>query len=77
MHYRDAFPRLVSCGIALAIAVEATRGFDVHGASAVRAVLLVGTCLYGGWLYYLQRAHVMWLVTSKRAPPLTSPTGPP
>ena len=64
--YRDAFPRLIAWGIVLAIAAEAARGFDVHGASLARAVLVVGACLYGGWLYYLQRAHVMWLVSTRR-----------
>lgn len=62
MRYRDAIPRLIAWGIGLAIAVEAARGFGVYGASLARAVLVVAACLYGGWLYYLQRAHVMWLV---------------
>lgn len=67
MRYRDAFPRLIAWGIGLAIAAEAARGFDVYGASLARGALVVAACLYGGWLYYLQRAHVMWLVSKNRA----------
>jgi VanZ family protein len=65
--YRHAFPRLVGWGIALALAAEAARGFDVHGASVARGVLVVAACLYGGWLYYLQRTHVISLLSSRRA----------
>ena len=67
MHYREAYPRLLAWGVGLAIAAEAARGFDVHGASFARGALLVAACLYGGWLYYLQRAHVIWLVSKNRA----------
>jgi hypothetical protein len=67
LRYGDAFPRLIAWGLGLAIAVEATRGFDVHGASLTRGLLLVAVCLYGGWLYYLQRAHVIWMVSKNRA----------
>jgi VanZ family protein len=63
MRYRDAFPRLIAWGVGLAIAAEAARGFDLYGASLARGILVVAACLYGGWLYYLQRAHVMWLVS--------------
>ena len=65
--YRDAFPRLMAWGIGLAIAAEAMRGFDLHGASLMRAALLIAACLFGGWLYFLQRAHVIWLVS--KSPP--------
>jgi VanZ family protein len=67
LRYRDAFPRLIAWAIGLAVAAEAARGFDLHGASLARGVLVVAACLYGGWLYYLQRAHVMWLVSKNRA----------
>lgn len=60
--YRDSLPRLLAWGVALAVAAEAARGFDVHGASLARGVLLTVACLYGGWLYYLQRAHVIYVV---------------
>ena len=66
-HDRDAFPRLLGWGIALALVAEAARGFDVHGASLARGVLLVAACLYGGWLYYLQRSHVISLLSRRRA----------
>ena len=67
MEYRAALPRLIAWGIALAIAAEVARGFDIRGASSARAALLVAACLFGGWLYHLQRAHVIWLVSKKRA----------
>ena len=68
--YRDVVPRLLAWGIALAIAAEAARGFDVHGASLARGVLVTVACLYGGWLYYLQRDHVMAVVSGQpRAEP--------
>ncbi|HYC45130.1 MAG TPA: VanZ family protein [Burkholderiales bacterium] len=66
MHYRDALPRLIGWSVALAVAAEATRGFGVEGASLVRGLLTVAACLYGGWLYYLQRAHVIQLVSAQR-----------
>ena len=67
MRYRDAVPRLIAWGIGLAVVTEAVRGFDVHGASLARAALVVAGCAFGGWLYYLQRAHVIWLVSTHRA----------
>jgi hypothetical protein len=67
MHYRDALPRLIAWAMGLALAAETARGFELHGASLIRGVLLVATCLYGGWLYYLQRDHVIALVARKRA----------
>ena len=66
MRYRAALPRLVVWAAGLACAVEAAHGFDVHGASLARGSLLVGACFYGGWLYYLQRAHVIWVVSTNR-----------
>lgn len=65
--YRDALPRLIAWAVGLALAAETARGFELHGASLSRGVLLVATCLYGGWLYYLQRDHVISLVARKRA----------
>jgi hypothetical protein len=63
--YRDAFPRLIAWGLGLAVAAEVVRGFDLRGASLTRGAILVAACLFGGWLYYLQRAHVIWLVSKK------------
>ncbi|MGZ8154128.1 MAG: VanZ family protein [Burkholderiales bacterium] len=67
MLYRAAVPRLIAWGGALAISIEAVRGFGVHGASLARGLLIVGVCLYGGWLYHLQRAHVIRVLSKKRA----------
>lgn len=66
MRYRNALSRLLAWGIGLVIAAEVARGFGVQGASLARGTLVVGACLYGGWLYYLQRAHVIWLVSKNR-----------
>lgn len=63
--YRDAVPRLIVWGVALAIALEAVRGFSVYGASLARGALLAAACLYGGWLYFLQRAHVIRVVSGR------------
>jgi hypothetical protein len=63
--YGHAFPRLVVWGFALAGSLETLRGFDAaHGASIVRGALLGAAVLYGGWLYFLQRAHVIRLLAS-------------
>ena len=67
LRYRDAFPRLIAWGLGLAIVTEAAYGFGVHGASLARGVLVVAACLFGGWLYYLQLAHVVSLVSKARA----------
>jgi hypothetical protein len=66
MRYRDAVPRLIAWGAGLAVVTEAVRGFDMHGASLARAAFVVAACILGGWLYYLQRAHVIWLVAGSR-----------
>jgi VanZ family protein len=67
-HYRQALPRLVLWSVSLVIIVEAVRGYDaVQGASVARGLLTVAGALYGGWLYYLQRAHVVRLL-SRGAP---------
>lgn len=58
--YLDAIPRLAGWGIALTLLVEAIRGYDaMQGASIARGALTVAAAMYGGWLYYLQRAHVI------------------
>jgi VanZ family protein len=62
--YRHALPRLVLWSVSLVIVVETVRGYDaVQGASVARGVLTVAAALYGGWLYYLQRAHVVRLLS--------------
>lgn len=62
--YRAALPRLMAWGIGATIAGEGVRGFHAgHGASVARGVVLLTAALYGGWLYYLQRAHVVRLIS--------------
>lgn len=68
MSYRSALPRTILWGVLLATLIEAIRGYHAgYGASLARGGLLVGAILYGGWLYYLQRAHVVWLLSGNRA----------
>lgn len=58
--YLDAIPRLAGWGVALTLLVEAIRGYDAtQGASIARGALTLAAAMYGGWLYYLQRAHVI------------------
>lgn len=62
--YGDSLRRLIAWGGGLALAVEAVRGFDPgSGASLARGALLAAAPVYGGWLYYLQRAHVVQHLT--------------
>ena len=66
--YRRALPRLLSWGSTAALLGEGVRGFHAgHGASVARGVVLLTAALYGGWLYYLQRAHVMRLIAEPSA----------
>jgi len=61
--YRGALPRLAAWGCATALLGEAARSFhEGHGASVARGTVLLAALLYGGWLYYLQRAHVVRLL---------------
>jgi glycopeptide antibiotics resistance protein len=65
--YREAFPRLAAWSGVACLTIELARGFDAqHGASAARALLLLAASLYGGWLYYLQRAHIRHLLSADR-----------
>ena len=65
--YRDALPRLLAWGLALACVLEGLWGLRAgHGASIARGALVAGAALYGGWLYYLQRAHVVRLLAQPR-----------
>jgi VanZ family protein len=66
LRYRDALPRLAVWGVALGCVIEGVRGYEAeHGASLVRGAMLAASALYGGWLYYLQRAHVVRLLADK------------
>jgi hypothetical protein len=63
--YAGALARLLAWALALTAFGEVLRGYQIgHGASGLRAVLLVGATFYGGWLYYLQRAHIVRLLSS-------------
>jgi VanZ family protein len=67
LRYRDAVPRLAGWTLALVGLLEALWGFRAgHGASIARAALMAAAALYGGWLYYLQRAHVVRLLSQPR-----------
>jgi hypothetical protein len=62
--YEDAVPRVGTWGLAAALIGEGVRGFHAgHGASLARGVVLLAATLYGGWLYYLQRAHVVQVLS--------------
>ncbi|MEP7382242.1 MAG: VanZ family protein [Gemmatimonadota bacterium] len=66
--YRPALPRLFAWGGGAAIVGEWVRGYHLeHGASISRGVLLLSAALYGGWLYYLQRSHVVELLNDRHA----------
>jgi hypothetical protein len=62
--FREALPGVFACSLALVCACELVHGYSQErGASLARGVLLVLAALYGGRLYYLQRAHVMHLLS--------------
>jgi VanZ like family len=71
--FRAALGRLVAWGCGAALVGEAVRGLHAgHGASLARGVVLLAALMYGGWLYYLQRAHVVRLIhDATRAPSAT------
>jgi VanZ family protein len=70
--YLDAVPRLLAWAAALACALEALWGFRAgHGASLARGGLVAAAALYGGWLYYLQREHVVRLLAEADPQPQT------
>lgn len=70
-HYRAALARLLRWSAALACILEGIRGFHPEGASLARMSLVIAAALYGGWLYYLQRAHVVQLLSTDK--PQTGP----
>ena len=66
--YRAALRRLFAWGAAAAAVGESVRGFHLgHGASISRGLLLLAAAFYGGWLYYLQRSHVVELLTEQQS----------
>lgn len=61
--FRLVVPRLLTVVSATSVIGEGLRGFHAaHGASLARLLLLVVAGLYGGWLYHLQRRHVLALI---------------
>lgn len=63
----DALPRLGRWGAACAFTGEAIHGFhDGRGASVVRMLMVLGAALYGGWLYHVQRDHVVRVLRAAR-----------
>jgi glycopeptide antibiotics resistance protein len=67
--YRAALPRLLRWGAVAVLAGEGVRGLHMgHGASIARGGVLLSAVLYGGWLYYLQRSHVMQLLSQRSLP---------
>lgn len=68
--YRRAVPRLARWATAAVLVGEGLRGLHAgHGASYARGAVLLSAVLYGGWLYYLQRSHVMQLLAQRPGPP--------
>jgi len=64
--YRAALPRLLRWAALAVLAGEGVRGLhEGHGASVARGGVLLTAVLYGGWLYYLQRSHVMQLLSQR------------
>lgn len=52
--------RLTRWGAGLALAVEVAHGYHPElGGSLAHGLLLAAATVYGGWLYHLQRAHVV------------------
>jgi glycopeptide antibiotics resistance protein len=63
-YFRSALARVLGWAVTLAMAAEALRGFQWRGgASVARGLILALAAVYGGWLYYLQRAHAMNLLS--------------
>lgn len=61
-----AIRRLLGWGVTVTLVGEGVRGLHAgHGASAARGVVLLAATLYGGWLYYLQRRHVLQLLAEE------------
>jgi glycopeptide antibiotics resistance protein len=66
--YAMAMRWVAAVAILTTVVIESLHGFrPAYGASLAEAALLIAACLYGGWLYHLQRAHVRWLLTTDRA----------
>ncbi|MBL8980804.1 MAG: VanZ family protein [Gemmatimonadetes bacterium] len=65
--FRRGGLRLVVISTSGALLVEVIRGFHAgHGASLARGILVSLAGVYGGWLYYLQRRQVLFLLGETR-----------
>ena len=70
IRFREAFSRVAVWGISLAILGELLRGYDhEHGASLARGAILAAAAVYGGGLYYLQRAHIVRVLSLESGNP--------
>lgn len=66
--FRATLRHVVIWGGAGAFLAECALGFrSGHGASVMQLVMIVTGALYGGWLYHLQREHVLRLLAQRQA----------
>lgn len=74
--YAVEAPRVLGVTLALAFLLEMGRGWSaLHGASGSMSLLAVGAGLFGGWLYHLQRDHVVTLLSRVGASRIRPPEG--
>lgn len=72
---RDAVPRMLRWSLTAATAAEVLLGYRAgRGASIAQWGVVVFASLYGGWLYRLQRDHVVTLVSESTPPSEPVPT---
>jgi hypothetical protein len=65
--FRTAWPRVVRWALAILVGGEALRSVLAYeGASVLRLVLSFACCVYGAWLYHLQREHVKVVARRRR-----------
>lgn len=65
--FSKAVPRLSTWAVGVALSGEVVRGWHGgHGASVARGCVLAVGLVYGGWLYHLQREHVVRLIGERR-----------
>lgn len=65
--FRTAWPRVVRWALSILVGGEALRSVLAYeGASGLRLVLAFVACVYGAWLYHLQREHVKVVARRRR-----------
>lgn len=65
--FRSAWPRVVRWALAVLVGGEALRSVLAYeGASVLRLALSFACCVYGAWLYHLQREHVKIVARRRR-----------